>query len=866
MFNRFSAFQRITLLLCFLFANCIFCEIKAQNGVDTNFGRIATSSLDSSRFNDYVTDIVPVSNNKTIVVGNFSSYNGVIAKGILRFTEEMTLDNSFYSATGFNNVVHKAAIQTDGKVIAVGEFSSFSAQPRNGIVRLNPDGDIDLTFSIGTGFDDVVYDVSIQSDGKIIAVGQFDSYNGNPCGRVARLNADGSFDATFNCTPGFSGGPRILQIDSNDRLTIAGFFSSYNGQDSNNIIRLTTDGSWDSEFNVGSGFSSSIQAMEFDVNGKLLVAGPFTSYNNDLVKGIVRLTDTGDMDASFVTGEGLVAGVGVAPGQIHSMSPTSDGGVIILGEFSSYQGIPVAGITKIHMDGSLDMNFRKSSGFTASGTYPDAYDCLMMPNGTYMIGGRFTEVSDVKRNHIAVMDANGYITDDMNLHWGFNTSAVVHCSMMRGDDRLLIGGTFTHFNSRKYAGLIQLTLEGAIDTSFIKYPIISSGMVRSFALQPGGELIIAGTFTQVQGQNQAGIARLDVNGNLDPTLSVGEGVGFSGTIKNIVVQPSGKIVMAGDFTSYDGITVGHIVRVNSIGILDNTFTAGSGFSAGVNSLIELSNEKLLAAGSFSSFNGVIAYRMQLLSANGVIDETFDIGNGPSSEIVQVIESPEGDIFCLFGFSGNPLFAGDPVGTVFKISATGALITDFTSDIMDFGSTVSMIRTADGGIVVGGHFGDWNGNFNYSHIVKLTPTGSLDLNFNPGSGVNSSNFSTTINTFTSFPDNRLFCGGKFQMFDGYVTESIICLISSLTTSVEESQNVSSVFTVFPNPCQDQISIKLNDSVSVNRISVYDASGRLVFSSNVNQGMLTVSTSEWPVGYYMVHAEHNNAVVKSSFAKL
>lgn len=106
----------------------------------------------------------------------------------------------------FNDTVNDVAVQPDGKIIVVGYFTKYKNVNANQIIRLNSDGTVDSTFNSGSGFsntDTIAYGVDLnvvklQSDGKILVGGTFDSYNGITRYSLVRLNTDGSLDSTFD--------------------------------------------------------------------------------------------------------------------------------------------------------------------------------------------------------------------------------------------------------------------------------------------------------------------------------------------------------------------------------------------------------------------------------------------------------------------------------------------------------------------------------------------------------------------------------------------------------------------------------------------------------------------------------------------
>ena len=192
---------------------------------------------------------------------------------------------TFNSGNAVNSSVNSIVIQSDGKIIAGGAFYSFFNNPaRNRITRLNSDGSLDATFTPGTGFNNTVSSLTIQADGKIIVGGDFTSFNGTSRNRIARINIDGSLDATFNPGIGFYNNNTytdiyaiIFQLDG--KIIVGGVFTSYNGTPINNIARINSDGSLDVTFNPMPGFDGDVYATAIQPDGKIIVGGEFNFFN-----------------------------------------------------------------------------------------------------------------------------------------------------------------------------------------------------------------------------------------------------------------------------------------------------------------------------------------------------------------------------------------------------------------------------------------------------------------------------------------------------------------------------------------------------------------------------------------------------------
>lgn len=107
------------------------------------------------------------------------------------------MDPTFDTGGGFEDVAIDLALQPDGRCIVAGDITEYDGVPCGSIVLVMPDGAIDSTFDTGTGFNGRVYTLDLQADGKAIAGGTFISANTASAFRLARLNTDGSLDASF---------------------------------------------------------------------------------------------------------------------------------------------------------------------------------------------------------------------------------------------------------------------------------------------------------------------------------------------------------------------------------------------------------------------------------------------------------------------------------------------------------------------------------------------------------------------------------------------------------------------------------------------------------------------------------------------
>jgi uncharacterized delta-60 repeat protein len=264
------------------------------------------------------------------------------------------IPDGFFIGTGFNSSVNTISIQSDGKILVGGQFTTYNGVSLNRIIRLNSDGSQDTSFVIGTGFSNTVNTISIQSDGKILVGGSFTSYNGVSSNRIIRLNSDGSQDSSFVIGTGFNNTVNTITIQSDGKILVGGWFASYNGVTSNRIIRLNTDGSQDSSFVIGTGFNNPVNTISIQSDGKILVGGQFTSYNGVSLNRIIRLNTDGSQDSSFVIGTGF-------NNIVNTITIQSDGKILVGGSFNSYNGVVSTRIIRLNSDGSNNVSINSNT-------------------------------------------------------------------------------------------------------------------------------------------------------------------------------------------------------------------------------------------------------------------------------------------------------------------------------------------------------------------------------------------------------------------------------------------------------------------------------------------------------------------------
>ena len=344
--------------------------------------------------------------NKILLVGSFTGFSsGTSGNGIVRLNTNGSIDTSFNAAyTGINKgasglnsqirtiFVFPTGHPLAGKILIGGMFKAYNNNPANKLALLNADGSFvtgtfntnintiinTIPMQAAPGFTSSPQTIGVQSDGKIIIGGYFNWYNGLNKLHIIRLNVDGSHDNTFNsnytgvnpgvlASPALKNGPYInkLVVQPDDKIIIAGLFTHYNNNSSNNIARLNANGTYDPTFVVGTGFNNNVINTSTDTPGLvrdlildtgtpsnilLYACGDFTGYQGGAVDEIVRIkcspAAAGQNDfAGFTLAGGGPNGTN--NGTVWSMKRQNDGKIIIGGKFTSYDIFSALNVTRI---------------------------------------------------------------------------------------------------------------------------------------------------------------------------------------------------------------------------------------------------------------------------------------------------------------------------------------------------------------------------------------------------------------------------------------------------------------------------------------------------------------------------------------
>ena len=301
------------------------------------------------------------SQNRLLVAGDFVSFEDGAAVRVLRLAADGSLDSSFTTGTGANGSIKAIEILPDQRILLGGEFTIYNSTNSRGLILLQPNGSVDQTFTSGfssDGFSAGVTCLKAIPNGKMMVGGYFSKYANRSAGRYIMITSTGSLADTRGTQIGANSHVYDIDLLPDGKMLVSGFFTTVDHHPSACVTRLLATGKVDTTFSTTQ-LGGVAYTVEGQADGKVIIGGNFSNFFGLGQRYLGRLTPTGNLDASYLGNNGPNLNV-------YGLTLDPQERLIVAGQFSRFQNIPMTGIGRLLPDGSPDPSFTFDRSVSAS--------------------------------------------------------------------------------------------------------------------------------------------------------------------------------------------------------------------------------------------------------------------------------------------------------------------------------------------------------------------------------------------------------------------------------------------------------------------------------------------------------------------
>lgn len=631
----------------------VVARYNPDGSLDSSFGRGGWVSYENSFEEHFFTPVdVALDSNGTILLLGEGILPGIDYTTwlLVRLSADGSLDTTFgdggWVATQFEN--HLAgdgptalALQTGGKWVVVGKRTDLnSGQQETVVTRFHANGSLDTSFGTG-GVVIVLYstslasDVTVQSDGRIVVVGQFDAYG------LLRYNQDGSPDQSFGQAGRVVGYANVIAIQTDGKILVDGsFFDSFGPGglvlSDFGVVRYNADGSLDTGFGASgmakagvSGRDERATGIVVQADGKIVLAG-----NSDLLSivgegngDVVRAGDfalasfnpDGSLDADFGDGGVVRTDLGSADDSVGGVVVQAGGRIVLTGQTSRWRSATDFALAGYTSGGLLDTEFGARgiiiTDFTASGQ-ESVSAVTRQPDGKLVVAGTTLGSPGLgnSTNNFALARYNP--DGSLDTRFGQNGRVITDLAQVRGgraagvavqnDGKIIVVGTGSRgLRPGTYPSivLVRYQPDGRLDRSFgdggkVFLDELVLGIkvadVTGLVIQSDGKIAVAFTALTFNSNNnyreehEFAVLRFNRDGRLDvdfgygglaitdfasdPLIDGWDNFGSEAAALDVALQSDGKIIVAGKVFNSFGFSYDFaLARFNLDGSLDTGF-------------------------------------------------------------------------------------------------------------------------------------------------------------------------------------------------------------------------------------------------------------------------------------------------------
>ena len=764
-----------------------FTSISAPYGLKYAARFNDNGTLDATflaRANNPVYRILPTTNGGAFLAGSFGSYDGT--GGFLRRVNPSgTVDSTWAPSPGLGGIVYDIVPGTNGVIYAAGAFTGSGPH----VAKFDATGKADLRFLEGSTVNNTVNAIALQANGKIVAGGAFTSFAGQTNNRFARVLANGYVDANLNLGTGFQSSDILrIALESNGAIWVGGQFTTFKSASANYVVRLVGDiiplniGQQPPDRVAGTGLATTFTATAVGAgtlgyqwlkNGGALVDGTSVSGANTASLTVANLSgvDEGSYSLVVTNTSGDSATTRAAVLLVRS-------GPSILTQPSS-QTVPVGGrlLLTVQADGAPALSYQWRQNGTPVGTNSSVFIVTNAPaaaSGSYtvVVSNSFNAVTSAVAVVSVQFTPASAVTNFVAEAGTASFTDIIDALAPMADGSILAGGTFTQIKNSGTNALRNNAVLYGTNGALQAFNPNPNGQIFDAVRQADGKILLGGLFNFITTNNvtRSNLARFNADLSFDTAFTNALGTGPNGQVSDIALQPDGKILIAGTFTSVSGVAnTRGIARLNADGSVDTNFV--SGMTGGSATAVDiLPDGRIVFLGNGTTYSGVITavYR---LGTNGAVDGSFGAsGNATISCLAVQADGGVllGGTFTTMNNTNRPALA--------RLNPAGKLDTNFLAGITNVtaanqANIRSIVVQSNGRILVGGNFLTF-GPFR-NGLARFNADGTPDSTFvfQQGGGENTS---AAVYRIALFADGRIAVGGTSLTWEGVTENNLIIL--------------------------------------------------------------------------------------------
>jgi hypothetical protein len=681
--------------------------------------------------NGNVTALARQSDGSIVFGGHFIETNGAPRFNLARLMADGSLDSTW--APSVDGDVTALAVDANGDVYIGGLFTHVGGVARNGLAKISGTGAGIPDAAWDPSPDDDVLGIATDGTGHVYVAGYFLSIGGMQRRRLAKLSAvSGAADPAWNPQP--NDVVQCVLASDDGSVYVGGSFRSIAGQPRDYLAKLSASGIGAVDPNWNPAPDGNVTALALDPSGFIYVAGLFS--------------ELGDLPRMYI-GKASSGGSGAvdsdwAPspdGPVNALAVDSAGFVYVGGQFSNTGGQIRRNAAKLAGDGNgaADPNWLASPD--------DRVDAISVgPNGTAVLGGIFTRVSDETHRGLArtSTDGNADVTVDVS------TSGVVLALAKQTNGGMIVGGSFYSADGQSRNGILRLDQTGAVDPLWNPS---TDGRVYALLTDSEDSIFVGGLFNTIDGQARTAIAKLGGDGALDSAWNADVD---GGVVLALAQDQTGALFVSGSFGAIGGESRSLVAKLTA----DGNGSADTLWNPSVNGLIwtlAVHDGNVFAGGYFSQIGGQPLSNLAKLSTtgNGSADPSWN-------------PAPNDQVLTLAVDQGSAIYAGGTFSQIggqsrnflakLAVDGDGAADSIWNPSVVGGGITALALDEQRDVLYVGGFF-ESIGNASLTSVGRVAASGAgdADSTWNP-------DMENQVNALQVQGD-AVYAGGYFKQVTG-----------------------------------------------------------------------------------------------------